>query len=340
MPVSDMSNETRDSSDTPSGRTRVAILGGGPAGAVAALVLARAGVDTLVFESNARAVPKVGETLATSFAPMLERLELDSVVAEVAFRSGHANRAYWGSNRPIDRDFLFTGAAAGWQLDRPRFETSLATRARAAGAEWRWDHRVRGAAFENGVWSVDVEGPAGLTVVESVPEGWWYSAPLADGRLTVAYLSDADLIDADSMCEEAGWFDALEDAGQTRSRLAPWIVARDRGPLLPQVVHAGSACLSQMAGEGWLAIGDAAASFDPLSSQGIGWAMTTAYHGARAAAEHLGGNALVLSDYETLARNLFADSQQQLAEHYAVERRWPDATFWARRRTSPLRVGR
>ena len=194
---------------------------------------------------------------------------------------------------------------------------------------------------------VTLEAAAGrsssMSLVESVPQGWWYSAPLANGGLTVAYLSDADLIDTQRICDEAGWFDALDAAAQTRSRLAPWLVARDRPPLHPKVVHAGSACTSKMAGPDWLAVGDAAASFDPLSSQGIGWAMTTAYHGALAASKHLDGDPVSLDNYEGLARNLFADYQQQLAEHYAVERRWPDATFWSRRRSpgaSALHVGR
>jgi hypothetical protein len=31
------------------------------------------------------------------------------------------------------------------------------------------------------------------TMVESAPHDWWYSAPLPDKRLVVAYMTDADL---------------------------------------------------------------------------------------------------------------------------------------------------
>ncbi len=42
------------------------------------------------------------------------------------------------------------------------------------------------------------------------------------------------------------------------------------------VRDASSALLSQAAGDGWIAIGDAAASFDPVTSQGLMNALSTA----------------------------------------------------------------
>src|SRR5437762_7632837 len=34
---------------------------------------------------------------------------------------------------------------------------------------------------------------AGLTVVEAVEDGWWYTAPIPDNRRVLAFLTDADL---------------------------------------------------------------------------------------------------------------------------------------------------
>ena len=34
---------------------------------------------------------------------------------------------------------------------------------------------------------------SGLTVVEAVEDGWWYTAPLPDGRRVLAFFTDADL---------------------------------------------------------------------------------------------------------------------------------------------------
>ena len=74
-----------------------------------------------------------------------------------------------------------------------------------------------------------------------------------------------------------GWSYAVSGPGGRRDR---WTVSPSAGKVHSD--HSGtradasSALLSQAAGDGWIAIGDAAASFDPVTSQGLMNALSTA----------------------------------------------------------------
>ena len=92
--------------------------------------------------------------------------------------------------------------------------------------------------------------------------------------------------------------------------------------------------LDRVAGDGWLAAGDAAASFDPLSSQGI---LTALYAGRRSAESllrHIGGDRTALSDYGARIHSIYAAYLAHRQEYYAQERRWPTHTFWQRRHSA------
>ena len=98
---------------------------------------------------------------------------------------------------------------------------------------------------------------------------------------------------------------------------------------------AGTAQAARLSGEGWLAVGDAAASFDPLSSQGLASAVLM---GSRA------GGAIAHSDRERAieawveANAMLVAEHADLRTHYALlETRWPSRSFW-RRRQDPDRA--
>ena len=92
---------------------------------------------------------------------------------------------------------------------------------------------------------------------------------------------------------------------------------------------AGTAQAARLSGEGWLAVGEAAASFDPLSSQGLASAVLM---GSRA------GDAIAHSDRASAIEAWVEVGAMLIAEHadlrtyYArLETRWPESTFWRRR---------
>jgi flavin-dependent dehydrogenase len=85
------------------------------------------------------------------------------------------------------------------------------------------------------------------------------------------------------------------------------------------------------AGRGWAAAGDAAAAFDPLSSLGIGHAISSGIHAARVAHVTLCDTGDPADSYSSGVERVARDYLTLRRRYYAVEQRWPAQPFWARR---------
>ena len=163
-----------------------------------------------------------------------------------------------------------------------------------------------------------------FTFIEATEDGWWYSAPLPGGRLVAAFMTDGDLEVCSSLRDREGWLAAARRAPATSERIA----AYEPGGEPPAIASANTSRLSSVAGPDWLAVGDAAVSFDPLSSQGIVTALESALEAAGAIAD--GGEA-ALARYASAAAQRYRDYLVERARYYGAEHRWPDAPFWRRR---------
>jgi flavin-dependent dehydrogenase len=89
--------------------------------------------------------------------------------------------------------------------------------------------------------------------------------------------------------------------------------------------------LDEVGGQGWLAVGDAASAYDPISSQGIYKALADGARAGEAIAASLGGSNIGLDEYRLSIASRF---QQYLANRnffYGLEQRWPKSDFWTRR---------
>lgn len=92
---------------------------------------------------------------------------------------------------------------------------------------------------------------------------------------------------------------------------------------------AGSSRATQLAGKCWLATGDAAFAFDPLSSHGITNAVYTAHRAVEAIALHLSDlDEKHFRKYAESLSAIFATYLVTRNELYQRERRWPRAPFW------------
>ncbi|HJQ36639.1 MAG TPA: hypothetical protein VKB93_05835 [Thermoanaerobaculia bacterium] len=316
----------------------VAIIGGGPAGTAAALTLLRySRLRPVVIERSSYDSWRVGETLSPGVFPLLTYLGAESVLTDQQQRRAYATSAAWGSADVVSRDFLFMGAGDAWHLDRARFDASLAqlvidrggtvllntqwpaavtagfiidasgrhaVYARTQGARATLDDHLTGlvSIFEGG------DDSQTATFVEAVEDGWWYSARLPAKQTVVAFMTDADIMRTAR--------DRWQERIPPHTRLA-------HGPV---ICPAHSQILDPVIGDGWIACGEAAASFDPLSSMGIGYAIASGIQAARIAANPEAG-ALYAAD---VRRHYGAYLAKRWA-YYAMEQRWPESPFWTRR---------
>ena len=168
-------------------------------------------------------------------------------------------------------------------------------------------------------------------LVDACEGGWWFSAPLPARRAVATLFTDADLARETRARDDAGWEALLEKVPHTRRRL---LGARFEES--PRLRPADSVILDRLAGDdaaggAWLAVGDAASTFDPLSSHGIVKALRQATFAAYAIADHLRGDGAALEKYAAVLRREFADFLSAKRDFYREENRWPFSPFWRRR---------
>jgi flavin-dependent dehydrogenase len=164
------------------------------------------------------------------------------------------------------------------------------------------------------------------TRVEARPSGWWFSVPLPEGRAMAAYMTDSDLLSSGKDDLARFWADQLRESRLTRARFAP----HDQRTSM-RLVAANGSRLDRVAGKGWLAIGAAAATYDPLSLQGIPRALQSGLAAAETLAAHRDGDDNAISRFASQAEADFQEYRRSYAAFYARERRWAGCVFWQRR---------
>jgi flavin-dependent dehydrogenase len=201
--------------------------------------------------------------------------------------------------------------------------------ARQAGAcRQRFDRLIGAFQFV----SVDKQAHADTrTWVEAVPYGWWYAALLPEQRVALACMSDADIIRSLGLVRRENW---LQAALQTQ-HIRGWLhnaQLEDKPVLAP----AQAGWLQPCVGPRWLAVGDAAAQFDPLSGQGLTQALRGGIAAAYAIADDLAGREQALARYAHLIGSEVKAFSQTRLQYYGMERRWLAEKFWQRRQAVVL----
>ena len=172
----------------------------------------------------------------------------------------------------------------------------------------------------------------GLTTVEAISDGWWYTAPLPEERRVLAFLTDADLPVARIAHLGIRLAEHAADTDEVGAILAECEFVADQGGF----TAAHSSTLDSCIGDGWIAAGDASMTFDPLSSQGLLHALFTGLAAAEAADSYLSGDTSAPIRYQRIMEGIQHAYRQHLAFIYASETRWPAARFWQRRRSPVL----
>jgi flavin-dependent dehydrogenase len=142
----------------------IAIVGGGPAGAAAALTLTRVGLRVVLAERSTYERPRVGETLPPGARPLLARLGLADAVVELGSTPSYGNQSAWGAEDVWSSPFVFGPHGNGWHVDRAGFDQAVVDAAVAAGTELLEGNRVTACTSEQGgPWHLTLERGEELT---------------------------------------------------------------------------------------------------------------------------------------------------------------------------------
>jgi flavin-dependent dehydrogenase len=294
----------------------IAVAGAGPAGSAFALLAARAGYRVLLAERSQFDEPRFGETAPPDLRAALTRIGLDHLCCAPYCSDSPEIRSMWGTDQPVSRNHILSPYGAALHLDRRAFDEALALAARDAGADLRLGCAVRftpqhtrgyrvqsqGGEYFGASFAILATGRTGghlglpyarryldnqvgvaaqfcrpgracdpRTLVEAVPGGWFYLAALPSEIIVVVLVTSARSVPSARNTRLRWWLEAL-----ARSKLVRAALRGFRIPESVSVIDARASYADAGGGEHWLAIGDARIAPDPLSGQGVHWAIDDA----------------------------------------------------------------
>jgi len=350
----------------------VAIIGGGPGGSATAISLrAQApSLSVVLIEASQYDGVRVGETFPPPARSILDHLKVWDEFCRLSPCEVFGTSAAWGSTIPADNDFFYMPANTGWHLERNSFDAMLASAASERGATLvvgvslddveqsgdGWQLTLSTGATLDARFIVDATGAAvfarrfgahfecldrlvgivrffesnaddpGL-LLEAFEHGWWYTAGLPDGKRIAACMTDADLVQHLKLGQIEEWERTLASVPAVASRL------QQCKPVSSLVIRSSaSRTLEPVSGENWLAVGDSASRFDPLSSQGILKAMRGGIFASYAISSRLlRDDDSDLRRYRRYVSEEFKSYCETRTKYYREEHRWPTSAFWLRR---------
>lgn len=174
-------------------RTTVLVVGGGPAGATAAHLLAVAGFDVMLLERATFPRYHIGESLQPSCLAILDRVGMRETLLERGFIKKYGVYNDWGSERwTFDFASIPGGEEHAFQVVRSEFDQLLLENARKAGVAVREGVEVFQLDWENdrpvrAHWrsAVDAHEPAG-----TVDFDWLIDASGRNGLIANHYLKN------------------------------------------------------------------------------------------------------------------------------------------------------
>ncbi len=339
--------------------TDIAIIGGGPAGALCALALAQGGISVALVHWDGYA-PGGVEFVSGHARQILEQYS-PGLFQRLPAVEIHETVSLWDTPEPVTLNAMFNPWGPGVALERSLFDQSLRDLACAAGVSiaantkvtrierkgegWRLllrygetesnllnsrfvviaTGRVAGSLVERPpvpepsrialMMQLSVGGSSdqGHTLyIESADNGWWYALPAIGGSYFAGFCTRRD--------------EVKKRQGSLREFFIQELrCTRLLSPLLPDAAAnritgrtADTSPFAGAAGEGWIAIGDAAYAPDPLSGMGIEGAIESARLGAGALLEVMkGGSASArFLEYEDKIRDYADRHGRTAAYHY------------------------
>jgi len=168
----------------------------------------------------------------------------------------------------------------------------------------------------------------GFSYIQSVPQGWWYTAPTPDGKRIVAFHTRAGNAATAWMHSATSLLEQAQKIPHLCERIDLEIINQNPWQLQHGYTAANSAITQPAVGSAWLTVGDAALSFDPLSSQGIFNAFYTGLSASESAYRFLQGELSNFAEYQQQLEAIRDAYERHLQEWYRSERRWSEEEFW------------
>lgn len=346
------------------------VVGAGPAGLATGLSASRLGLRTLILERTEWPNrPRVGEHLAPTARPLLRRLGLTLPSSSL---DCPGVLALWETPEPRYSDYLFGVHGQGVHLVREDFDQALLAVALEAGCSVKFEQSVRRLRPAGGVtvvvtdkaeyrgrFLVDASGRSARfcdkrlchdslvgvvaqvqrvgqqsehLLLEAGEKGWWYVAPQDRDRALAVWMTDADLLRQGGRTPHQEWTQQWQ-----RSKLVRERVCQDAAGV--KVVDARTSRAGRSVGPGRLGVGDAAISFDPLSSQGIEKGIRHGIQAARAIHDALAGHPQALVQYSAELEREFQRYLVSRQRFYSQVTRFSHSTFWSRRQSEQSAEG-
>ena len=163
-----------------------------------------------------------------------------------------------------------------------------------------------------------------LTHLESVENGWWYAARIPNEQLLVTLYTNAETVKKLGLNDLKNWIQLLQQSPNTHQ----WIAQME--PIDQKLLGfpAQSFCLDHVVGENWMAIGDAASAYDPITSQGIIKSITQGMRAAEIIAHCKNGAKEALPYFEKEVFHQYEQYKEARQHFYNLEQRWPQSEFW------------
>ena len=306
---------------------RVAILGGGPGGAFAAERLASAGLDVLLFDEKLAWEKPCGGGLTykaySQYPFLIENSTPKRLIRETTLAAPHGGEVSLKLDDPmliysrldLNRMLLERAERAGAQIEKARvLEMSRYGR----GWQLRTNSGMAHADFcivATGARNALAEVGTQLTPEDTMPALGYY-VPGDQTHIDIQFLPRLEgYIWVFPRCGHlsVGICGKGEPASSLRHRLERYLTERGiawKGAafyshLLPSL-GAASWKKNRVAGEGWMAVGDAAGLVDPVTGEGLYYAIRSADLAARALLSEVGEMADKVGHYRQALRHDFA----------------------------------
>lgn len=315
--------------------TEVAVIGAGPAGTTSARLLALHGMEVTIIDAGLKQDNRL-EIVSPATFGVMRRLGLANLMTEKAIaRPCTGIRRRWNSNAYGFDDFLSHPGGCGFVVDRAPFDDKLRQICNEAGANSYSGRVVRVERSARGfVLAVARQGKIGLVHAQTIIDATGRPSSVSR-RLGAKIQVIEDLVaerlhvfhSAEGRSQTPVWLEVKSDQDAWSysvtgpdGRIEVWAIRPNfrcqfRSHLRK---NASPSFLYPSAGEGWIAIGDAASAFEPINSQGLMNALNSALLAAGAVATADTITIEMAAFYADAVVRTFAESEIARKEVYAA----------------------